>query len=70
MHQLQTEAVHMKKSLLRGEIGKFIDPINASSVSEKTTAAGISTDHTRVSAEPSTRELSPERSLEPRAVAS
>src|SRR5262249_52722390 len=44
MHRLKAEAVHMKESLLRGEIGKFIDAINASWVSKKRTARGISTD--------------------------
>lgn len=44
MHHVKAEAVHMKESLLRGEIGKFIDAINASWVSKKRTARGISTD--------------------------
>src|SRR5262245_37150853 len=43
MHHVKAEAVHMKESLLRGEIGKFIDAINASWASKKRTARGIST---------------------------
>lgn len=42
MHHLKQEALHMKESLLRGDLKKFYDAINASWQSKLMTARGIS----------------------------
>jgi D-glycero-alpha-D-manno-heptose-7-phosphate kinase len=45
MHHLKQEALHMKESLLRGDLKTFYDAINASWESKQMTARGISNQH-------------------------